>query len=162
MTQLLDLPAELLSAITEQLPYPDSLSLKLSCRYFNDSIEITVKRRVGWLISRSGQGLPVPVMNKLNLKTDAGFCSSPEVRGFLLHRRKHWECHVYSSGICLVNGTLTCPEASCSTRRTRAALQSKKAMLSHIGTRIEQVYLLLQNNTHVLLVFLLSIVLQTG
>lgn len=156
MIQLLDLPSELLSGIADQLPYPDSLSLKLTCHYFNNSIQTNVKQRVAWLVSRSGMGLPVPIMN-LNLKTDAGFCSSPEVRQFLLHRRKHWECHVYGDGECLVNGTPTCPDVnksiyqSCTTR-------SKNVMFSIVNG--EQVYLLLQSNSHILLVLLLSIVLQ--
>ncbi|ETN38017.1 uncharacterized protein HMPREF1541_07640, partial [Cyphellophora europaea CBS 101466] len=89
---LLDLPTELLSQVVGHLDYPDSLSLKLTCRYFNHTTEHTVRERVGWLIARIEVGLPIPQSQQCNMKTDVGFTASAEVRRILRDRRTHLEC----------------------------------------------------------------------
>lgn len=156
MFQLLDLPAELVHTIAAQLTYPDSLALKLSCRYLHHTVHPSVQHRVDWMISRINVGLPVPMAQKCNMKTDAGFCSSPEVRQILWNRRTHQECHQYGQGRCLVSSTLFCGQI----RSTRGLSTAPSAKLSKLPMRgIPSILLFLQSSVYIALVTLLMAIL---
>lgn len=93
-SSLLDLPPELHVMILQYLPYPDSLSLKITHPYFLDFIQPThgVAARVTWLLSRAEDGLCIPKSRKLNLKTEQAFLANSEVKTIIRNRRSHEEC----------------------------------------------------------------------
>lgn len=153
MLQLLDLPSELVCHVANQLTYPDSLSLKFTCKYFHHTVQSSVKDRVSWLLDRTKLGLPIPHAQKCNLKTDAGFCSSSEVRQILRNRRKHIECFLYGQGQCLVVGTTLCP-SRVSTRTEANAQGMSSRLLPRTG--FETILLFLHANIYTLLAMLLS------
>lgn len=160
MTQLLDLPAELLDEIAQQLEYPDGLALKISCRYFYRTIHLTIMDRVTWLVKRGEDDLPIPCTNHLDLKTDAGFCSNPEIHSYLCRRRKHLECRPcrrYQTHLRLVNRVIRCPKLPSSTNQYADNILSMGAFSRLIAA---QGNVLLHGNGYLLLILLLSIVLQ--
>lgn len=156
MVQLLDLPSELVCQITGEVGYPDSLSLKFTCQYFYNTVDISVKDRVGWLLERNSLGLPIPHAQKCTFKTDAGFCSSPEVRNILFNRRKHIECSLHGQGQCLVTRTRPCPSTA-SISKERNAQRTSSTLLP--SSSVEAIHLFLQANIYTLLALLLSTIL---
>ena len=100
---LLNLPFELHLLILPHLPWPDLLALKHSHPYFYHNVPTTVHHRVDWLLSRAPEGLPLP-KEKVNLRSDAEFCASKEVRGFMRRRRGHWECKDGKEGCVVLGG----------------------------------------------------------
>jgi hypothetical protein len=144
MASLLDLPVELLDPIVAQLPYPDLLSLKITCRYFHDSIHPTVRSRVSWLMSRTKLGLPILQSGSCDLKTDAGFCSNPEVQQILRNRWQHKECRNLRRGRCAIN-----PDESCKMNRSLTALANSSNLVGLTG-------LFVRGNISLLLALLLS------
>lgn len=156
MVQLLDLPSELVSHISSHVTYPDSLSLKHTCKYFQHTIDTNVRDRVSWLLERTKLGLPIPHAQKCNLKTDAGFCSSPEVRQILRNRRKHIECSLHGQGRCLLLRTTACP----SLVAARAELNVQRTSLRLLpGFGVEEILLFLQANVYTLVALFLSMLL---
>lgn len=156
MVQLLDLPSELVCHIAGEVTYPDSLSLKFTCKYFYDTIDTSVKDRIHWLLERNRLGLPIPHAQKCTFKTDAGFCSSPEVRTILFNRRKHIECFLHGQGRCLVTKTIPCP-LTASNRNEGNLQRTSHALLPSSG--FEAIHLFLHANLYTLLALLLSTVL---
>jgi hypothetical protein len=111
--QLLDLPNEVLDEIATYLPYPDQLSLKLTSTYWHSSIQPSVRDRINWLLSRARSGLPFPQSQKCSFRSDALFCSNPEVRRILRDRRSHVECLRHArNGSCLVTDSYMCRQSS--------------------------------------------------
>ena len=89
---LLLLPTEIQHQIFGDLPYPDLLSLKLVNAYFYNNVETTVRDRADWLLDRAQRSLMIPRQSKCLLRSDAEFCSHPEVLQILRWRRKHLDC----------------------------------------------------------------------
>ena len=86
------LPAEIQHQIFKDLQYPDLLSLKLANGYFYNTVETTVRDRADWLLDRAQRSLMIPRQSKCLLRSDAEFCSHPEVLQILRWRRKHLYC----------------------------------------------------------------------
>lgn len=86
------LPPEIQHQIFENLPYPDLLSLKLTNSYFYNTVETTVHDRADWLLDRAQRNLMIPRQSNCLLRSDAEFCSHPEVLQILRWRRKHLDC----------------------------------------------------------------------
>ena len=93
------LPAETQIQIYEYLAYPDLLALRLSSRYFYDTLETTIERRVNWLLERKACKLPVPEYSSCRFGSDQDFCSNPEVARILRRRWLHLDCS-YNGGCC--------------------------------------------------------------
>lgn len=154
MVELLDLPCELVCDIVRHVDYPDSLSLKFTCKYFHDTIDHTVRDRVSWLLDRIQLGLPIPCTQKCDFKTDAWFCFSPEVRQILRNRRKHIECTFYGQGHCLIVSTDTCTSIfSCP-----AGTKGRKSSSGMMST-MKAIVLVLQPSIYSLLALLFSYLL---
>lgn len=156
MTQLLQLPRELLYEISGHLAYPDLLALKLTCHDFYYTTNPSVWDRVSWLLERTRLGLPIPQSRKCSMKTDAAFCSNAEVRQILFDRRKHFECMRYGQAQCVVllEGT------SCTTGPRHASkLSTPSSLRLTIPRCIQAIHILLYANAWVLLAFLLSRIL---
>jgi hypothetical protein len=105
---LFTLPPELHLLIFTHLPWPDLLALKHAHPYFYVNIPTTVRQRVSWLLSRAPCGLGLP-QEKVNMKTDADFCCSHEIRTFLERRRWHLDCK-WDGKQCMVFDGGRCPE----------------------------------------------------
>jgi hypothetical protein len=101
------LPLELHLLIYSNLSWPDLLALKHTHPYFYHNIPTTVRQRVTWLLSRAPFGLGFP-QEKVNMKTDADFCRSLEIRKFLERRRWHLDCQCGGKS-CLVFEGGSCP-----------------------------------------------------
>lgn len=73
-THFMDLATEIHILISQQLMYPDALSLKHTNRYLYNLVDTGVRLKVGWLVSRRLLHLECPNDRKCNLQTDLDFC----------------------------------------------------------------------------------------
>jgi hypothetical protein len=95
---LLALPPELVLHLTQHLPYPDLLALRLTHpTFYHSPLFATSGRRyiplkVSWLIDRKSRGLSYPTKGSLDFISDEGFVRNGEVKGILRARRRHEEC----------------------------------------------------------------------
>lgn len=71
---LMDLPPELHLQICKYLIYPDALSLKQSCRYFNSMVYTGIELKVEWLMQRRSLHLECPSRTRCDLGSDLRFC----------------------------------------------------------------------------------------
>lgn len=69
-----DLPPEIHLSISQQLTYPDALSLKHTCRYFYHLVDTGVKLKVAWLVERHLLHLECPNDRRCSLRSDGEFC----------------------------------------------------------------------------------------
>jgi hypothetical protein len=104
---LLQLPMEIRLLIQSNLSWPDLLALKHTHPSFYHNPPTTVSQRLSWLLSRGRCGLNFP-REKINMRTDADFCRSHEIRTFLERRRWHLDCRRDGS-CCLVFDGRSCP-----------------------------------------------------
>lgn len=72
--QFMDLPTELHILISQNLIYPDALSLKHTSRYFYNLVDTGVRLKVAWLMERRLLHLDCPNDRGCILKTDREFC----------------------------------------------------------------------------------------
>jgi hypothetical protein len=121
---LLSLPPELHLLIIYHLPWPDLLALKHTHPYLYQNIPTTVRQRVAWLLSRATTRLRLP-KQRVNMKTDADFCRSHEIRTFLERRRWHLDCRSDGKG-CLVFEGRVCPAQRKGLGKGRMALTRKQ------------------------------------
>lgn len=71
------LPTEIHLLISNQLIYPDALSLKHTCRYFYYLVDTGVRKKVAWLMSRRQLHLECPndkENGRCDLGSDLKFC----------------------------------------------------------------------------------------
>ncbi|KAI1775539.1 hypothetical protein F4818DRAFT_416819 [Hypoxylon cercidicola] len=71
---LTDLPPELHLLISQQLIYPDALSLKHTNRYFRSLVDTGLELKVDWLIERRSLHLECPNDRCCDLGSDLKFC----------------------------------------------------------------------------------------
>ncbi|KAI0161947.1 hypothetical protein GGR52DRAFT_147717 [Hypoxylon sp. FL1284] len=69
-----DLPPELHLLVSQQLIYPDALSLKHTNRYFHSLVDTGLKLKVDWLIERRNLHLECPNDRCCDLGSDLKFC----------------------------------------------------------------------------------------
>ncbi|KAI1764482.1 hypothetical protein GGR53DRAFT_320555 [Hypoxylon sp. FL1150] len=69
-----DLPPELHLLISQQLIYPDALSLKHTNRYFRSLVDTGLELKVDWLIERRSLHLECPNDSRCDLGSDLKFC----------------------------------------------------------------------------------------
>lgn len=81
---LMDLPTELHILISQELIYPDALSLKHTSRHFYDLTYTGVKLKVSWLMQRRQLHLECPNDTRCDLGSDLRFCRGSVRYGFLL------------------------------------------------------------------------------
>lgn len=81
---LMDLPTELHILISQELIYPDALSLKHTSRHFYDLTYTGVKLKVSWLMQRRRLHLECPNDTRCDLGSDLRFCRGSVRYGFLL------------------------------------------------------------------------------
>ena len=70
----MDLPAEIHLLITEQLIYPDALSMKHVNRYFYNLVDTGVRKKVEWLCQCRKLHLGCPNDRHCDLGSDVRFC----------------------------------------------------------------------------------------
>lgn len=70
----MDLPAEIHLLITEQLIYPDALSMKHVNRYFYNLVDTGVRKKVEWLCQCRKLHLGCPNDRRCDLGSDVRFC----------------------------------------------------------------------------------------
>ncbi|KAH8880302.1 hypothetical protein GQ53DRAFT_545919 [Thozetella sp. PMI_491] len=107
--QLLDLPPEIHILISQQLIYPDALSLKHTSRYFYHLVNTGVKLKIEWLIARRRLHLECPNNQRCDLGSDLRFCRG-SVKLLMQRRREHVECESRPGLGCLVYGTPVCEQ----------------------------------------------------
>lgn len=130
---LLRLPLELQFLMTSHLPWPDLLALRHSHPYFYYNIPTTVRQRVAWLISLEPCDLRFPREN-VNMKTDADFCRSYEIKRLLRMRRCHLDCHRDGKHCLTVEGQCCSPHADGVSKGARAVIRNETfRRLSHGG-----------------------------
>lgn len=71
---LADLPPEIQLLISQQLIYPDALSLKHTCRQFYSLVDTGVRLKVEWLVQRRSLHLECPNKTGCDLGSDLRFC----------------------------------------------------------------------------------------
>lgn len=101
------LPPELHLLISQQLTYPDALSLKHTNRYFYYLVDTGLQLKVDWLIERRSLHLECPNNHRCDLGSDLKFCRG-SVRLLMQRRREHIECESRPGLGCLVYGTKRC------------------------------------------------------
>jgi hypothetical protein len=122
------LPTEVHLLISQQLIYPDALSLKHVNRYFYSLVNTGIKLKVAWLLERRTLHLDCPNDRSCDFGTDLKFCRG-SVRCVLLgcglevcasdsclslhrllmqRRREHIECESRPGLGCLIYGTRIC------------------------------------------------------
>ncbi|KAI0831029.1 hypothetical protein F5Y06DRAFT_281759 [Hypoxylon sp. FL0890] len=101
------LPPELHLLISQQLTYPDALSLKHTNRYFYYLVDTGLQLKVDWLIERRSLHLECPNNHRCDLGSDLKFCRG-SVRLLMQRRREHIECESRPGLGCLVYGTERC------------------------------------------------------
>ncbi|KAI0391412.1 hypothetical protein F5Y17DRAFT_409838 [Xylariaceae sp. FL0594] len=106
---LLGLPLELQLQISQQLTYPDALSLKHTSRNFFYLVDTGVKLKVDWLMERGMLRLQVPKDRNCDLRSDDRFCRGT-VSMLMRRRRAHLECESRPGLGCLVLGTTVCAQ----------------------------------------------------
>lgn len=107
VTNLERLPPELHLLISQQLIYPDALSLKHTSRYFYSLVDTGLELKVEWLIERRTLHLECPNDRRCDLGSDLKFCRG-SVRLLMQRRREHMECESRPGLGCLVYGTSQC------------------------------------------------------
>ncbi|KAK1775220.1 hypothetical protein QBC45DRAFT_454154 [Copromyces sp. CBS 386.78] len=103
----IDLPAEIHLLITEQLIYPDALSMKHVNRYFYNLVDTGVRKKVEWLCQCRKIHLGCPNDKRCDLGSDVRFCRG-SVRLLMQRWREHNECEARPGLGCLVYSTSTC------------------------------------------------------
>lgn len=73
-TGFTDLPPELHLLISQQLIYPDALSLNHTNRYFRSLVDTGLELKVDWLIERRSLHLECPNDRCCDLGSDLKFC----------------------------------------------------------------------------------------
>lgn len=107
-TTLLSLPPELHHLISNNLTYPDALSLKHTSTHFYTLINTGIHLKVSWLIQRRGLHLDCPHDRACELGSDWRFCRG-SVGLLMKRRREHGECETKEGGRgCLVFETKVC------------------------------------------------------
>ncbi|KAH8680586.1 hypothetical protein BX600DRAFT_1581 [Xylariales sp. PMI_506] len=101
------LPPEIHLMISQELIYPDALSLKHTCRYFYGVVDTGIKLKVDWLMQRRSLHLECPNDRRCDLGSDLKFCRG-SVRLLMQRRREHMECNSRPGLGCLVFGTSIC------------------------------------------------------
>ncbi|KAI1410357.1 hypothetical protein F5Y13DRAFT_168266 [Hypoxylon sp. FL1857] len=101
------LPPELHLLISQQLTYPDALSLKHTNRYLYHLVDTGLQLKVDWLIERRSLHLECPNNHRCDLGSDLKFCRG-SVRLLMQRRREHVECESRPGLGCLVYGTERC------------------------------------------------------
>lgn len=71
---LMSLPAELHLLISQNLSYPDALSLKHTNRHFNHLVYTGIHLKIEWLLERRSLHLDCPNDRSCELGTDMRFC----------------------------------------------------------------------------------------
>ncbi|KAI1455924.1 hypothetical protein F4805DRAFT_433962 [Annulohypoxylon moriforme] len=102
-----DLPPEIHLMISQQLSYPDALSLKHTSSYFYCLVDTGLELKVDWLIERRSLHLECPNDRQCDLGSDLKFCRG-SVRLLMQRRREHMECESRPGLGCLVYGTKKC------------------------------------------------------
>ncbi|KAK1594178.1 uncharacterized protein LY79DRAFT_550063 [Colletotrichum navitas] len=102
-----DLPAEIHLLISQQLIYPDALSLKHTSSYFYYLVDTGVRLKVEWLMERRMLHLECPNDRRCDLGSDLRFCRG-SVPLLMQRRREHMECESRPGLGCLVYGTSVC------------------------------------------------------
>ncbi|KAI1373990.1 hypothetical protein F4677DRAFT_427842 [Hypoxylon crocopeplum] len=102
-----NLPPEIHLLISEQLTYPDALSLKHTSRYLYYLVDTGLQLKVDWLIERRSLHLECPNDRRCELGSDLKFCRG-SVRLLMQRRREHIECESRPGLGCLVYGTKKC------------------------------------------------------
>ncbi|KAK0726386.1 hypothetical protein B0T21DRAFT_293511 [Apiosordaria backusii] len=105
-----NLPPEIHLLITQNLIYPDALSLKHTSRYFYRLVDTGVELKVDWLMERRKLHLECPNNQRCDLGSDLRFCRG-SVKLLMQRRREHIECESRPGLGCLIYGTQTCPHA---------------------------------------------------
>ncbi|KAM7195525.1 hypothetical protein V8F33_006695 [Rhypophila sp. PSN 637] len=112
------LPPEIHLIISQQLTYPDALSLKHTNRYFYNLVDTGVRLKIAWLVERRTLHLECP-NHGCDLGSDLRFCRG-SVSLLMQRRREHIECESRPGLGCLVYGTDRCshpPKLSARLRR---------------------------------------------
>lgn len=84
----MDLPTEIHILISQELIYPDALSLKHTSRYLYSLVDTGVRLKVAWLMERRMLHLDCPNDRKCILRTDLEFCRGSVTSVMTLVRRK--------------------------------------------------------------------------
>ena len=71
---LLDLPPEIHVLISQQLIYPDALSLKHTNRFFYHLVNTGIELKIEWLLERRRLHLECPNTQRCELGSDLRFC----------------------------------------------------------------------------------------
>ncbi|KAH6659139.1 hypothetical protein BKA67DRAFT_6794 [Truncatella angustata] len=121
------LPTEIHILISQQLIYPDALSLKHTCRHFYSLVDTGIKLKVTWLMERRSLHLECP-NERCDLGSDLKFCrgsiryvicapqknqsqiANQSLRLLMRRRREHMECESRPGLGCLVYGTGVCTQ----------------------------------------------------
>ncbi|KAK3319016.1 hypothetical protein B0H66DRAFT_603572 [Apodospora peruviana] len=105
----LTLPPEIHLLISQQLIYPDALSLKHTSRYFYGLVDTGVELKIDWLVERRRLHLECPTNHRggCDLGSDLRFCRG-SVSLLMQRRREHVECESRPGLGCLVYGTSRC------------------------------------------------------
>ncbi|KAH8911545.1 hypothetical protein BR93DRAFT_924231 [Coniochaeta sp. PMI_546] len=131
---LMNLPPEIHLLISDQLIYPDALSLRHVNRHFYYLVDTGVKLKIDWLVERRRLHLECPNNQRCDLGSDLRFCRG-SVRLLMERRREHIECESRPGLGCLIYGTSTCPQ--------RRKLGSRLKRWLHIRLTFEMWWLLL-------------------
>ncbi|KAI1098736.1 hypothetical protein F4804DRAFT_323915 [Jackrogersella minutella] len=118
------LPPEIHLLISQQLTYPDALSLKHTNRFFYYLVDTGLKLKVDWLIERRSLHLECPNDRRCDLGSDLKFCRG-SVRLLMQRRREHVECESRPGLGCLVYGTRTCSHKQLLKVRVKRWLRSR-------------------------------------
>ncbi|KAB5545885.1 hypothetical protein GE09DRAFT_222346 [Coniochaeta sp. 2T2.1] len=131
---IMDLPPEIHLLITDQLIYPDALSLRHVNRHFYNLVDTGVELKIDWLVERRLLHLECPNDRRCDLGSDLKFCRG-SVRLLMERRREHIECESRPGLGCLIYGTTTCPQ--------RRKLSSRLKRWLHIRLTFEMWWVLL-------------------
>ncbi|KAI6085698.1 hypothetical protein F4821DRAFT_144395 [Hypoxylon rubiginosum] len=123
-TGFTDLPPELHLLISQQLIYPDALSLNHTNRYFRSLVDTGLELKVDWLIERRSLHLECPNDRCCDLGSDLKFCRD-SVRLLMQRRREHIECESRPGLGCLVYGTSRCSHRRQVSTRVKRWLRSR-------------------------------------
>ncbi|KAI1208497.1 uncharacterized protein F4807DRAFT_431531 [Annulohypoxylon truncatum] len=119
-----NMPPEIHLLISQQLSYPDALSLKHTNSYFYYLVDTGLKLKVDWLIERRSLHLECPNDRQCDLGSDIKFCRG-SVRLLMQRRREHMECESRPGLGCLVYGTKKCAHQRLLKVRVKRWLRSR-------------------------------------
>ncbi|KAI0892746.1 hypothetical protein F4806DRAFT_479055 [Annulohypoxylon nitens] len=119
-----NLPPEIHLLISQQLSYPDALSLKHTNSYFYYLVDTGLELKVDWLIERRSLHLECPNDRQCDLGSDLKFCRG-SVRLLMQRRREHMECESRPGLGCLVYGTKKCAHQRLIKVRVKRWLRSR-------------------------------------